>query len=304
MPKRPARSKSSTSKLLEAIKFVSLAASEESHLLLASGYALASNDFCTLAHPIAEDIFAAPNAKKFAHAIASCGQELSIAQLPNGNLSLSSAKAKFTVACVDPATIFCPSPDAQIALLNDTLRPAFEACAIAEHIFIGGPSFAATDRMTIVEYWHGISLPPLVLPRKLATMLKEIKSPLIGFGFCDVSATFYFENKGWLRTKLVEMARPDFERILNVPSTPVDLPTDFWQAVTALEPMSADGHIRFNDGSLVTDEASYETGVKSSGVFSAKRLLAMKDYIKAADFQDGVCYFFGEKVRGAIAGIR
>lgn len=187
---------------------------------------------------------------------------------------------------------------------------------LTHSVLMNGASVIATNRVMLVEYWHGLDLPPNVpLPKEFITALVKCKKNLTGFGYSNCSATFYFEDGSWLRTQLYSDEWPDVSRILNREANLWTIDPNFFKALDAIAPFSEDGNA-YSDLNLLkshADEgagASYEcSGIPKGFVYPIKQLQIMKPYAKRVDWManglhnSSYCLVFeGDKMRGVISG--
>lgn len=319
---------SASSELVKALKFVALAQKEvgqayQTHVMLAHNQAVAFDGTIAAGHRIEEDIFACPHTLRLIDALAKCGETLSVTQLDNDKLSIKSDKFKAFVPCVGKDMLATVAPDPPCAVIDDRIKKGLEVVSVlasdnAQHvvtasILLRAGSMVATDRHTMLEYWHGIDLPPgIALPKAGATAVLKANKPLAQFGFSSNSVTFYFEDGSWIRSQLYSEPWPNVDNVLNVTSNPWPLPETFYKGLDAVASFSEDGNVHFKPNLLRSHNsehtgASYEViGLPSGPVFKAKQLKIIQPYVKTIDFigKDGKAFFFGDNVRGAIVGGR
>jgi hypothetical protein len=317
-----------SSSLLDALRFVgSILKAEgtvnETHVLLKDNHAVAFNGVLAAGCKIQEDICCAPNNKLLIDALSKCGDNLSITQIDQSRLSIKSDKFKAIVPCINPELLTVAIPNSSIAPIDDKFKTAIEAVGVlanenadnvvAASILMNGQSVIATNRVVIFEAWHGLDLPPgLALPKAIVAPLNNSKK-LAKFGFSKSSATFYFEDESWIKTQLYAGVWPDLKGILDGDCKPLVVPNDFWKALEAVTPFTPDGLVHFENNRLQSHPsdgvgASYEVKVLLKGpIFNAKQLKLIQPYAKEIDFsapaRNGTMLkFFGESIRGAIAG--
>lgn len=311
MPKSP-RSKTKTSALHEAVKFASLTCKDEgdvyeTHLTIANHAVIGYNRIVALSHPIVEEIEACPQAKALLAALSKSGSDLSIT-LTN-TLSLRSGKATFNIPCVQPFGESIPDPVQ--ADCGQALMVAIAACrGLAEDrfpcVFLNGPFCLATNGMAVVEYWHGLNMPTVALPREFCDIMAKITLPITGVGLGASSITFWF-GEAWIKTQLGNLPSPDFGRLWTKEHSPAPIPEGFWKAVDTIKDHSTDGLIRFKDGRLQTHEsadvgASFKIGVLPGASFAHKSLKMVEPWAKTLAFTETMCFAYGDNVRGLIMG--
>ena len=332
MAKRPRALKpieNKASELVAALKFVGsilsdIGAPYETHVLLGGSTATAFNGVLSAGHPIDEDLSACPHAGRFLDALGRCDEGVSITQLDSGRLSVKSGRFRAFVPCVDAEIIPTPYPDPPCATVTDDFKQALDAMApfgkgegaqsvALASVLMAGRSLVGTDGALILECWHGCDLPPgLALPRVLVAPLCKVQSPLASFGYSSNSATFYFENRSWIKTQLYADKWPDLNMVLNRQPLYLPVPANFWEAFASVSPFCENDCLTFADNQLRSHSnpnlgASYDVDDLPSGMcLSAKRLKIVQPHVKEFDFigVNGVSYFRGDKARGALAQIR
>lgn len=325
---KPTETKSS---LLQALEFCScvaekLGAPYETHIGLRNNWAIAFNGIVAAGSPIAEDIIAYPHTLLLVEALSKCSDGFSLTQLDNGRLSIKSGKFKAVVPCLDPDLMQTAVPDPMIAPITNKFKEAVEAVGVlasenAQHVLtasvlMNGQTVISTNRVMLMEAWHGLDLPPNVpLPKQFVAALVKQKKNLTGFGFSNNSATFYFEDGCWLRTQLYSDEWPDVSTILNRQANLWTIDPSFFKSLEAVIPFSEDGNI-YSDTNLLKSHpddgvgATFEcNGVPKGFVYPAKQLMLMKQHVKKIDYMasgihdSSYCLVFeGDICRGVISG--
>lgn len=331
MARKPGTKTENKSGLLTALEFCScvsekLGAPYETHIGLRNNWAIAFNGTVAAGAPIAEDIYCYPHNLLFIEALSKCDENFSLTQLDNSRLSIKSGKFKAVVPCLDPLLMQNATPDPQIVGITNKFKEAVEAVGVlasenAQHVLtasvlMNGSTVISTNRVMLLEYWHGLDLPPNVpLPKEFVKALTKQKKNLTGFGFSHNSATFYFEDGCWLKTQLYADSWPDVSRILNRQANLWSIDPNFFKALSAVAPFSECGNVysRLNLLCSHADEgagATYECGGIPAGfIYPIKQLEIMKPYVKKIDYMcQGLhnfsycLYFEGETMRGVISG--
>lgn len=318
-----------TNGFLDALRFVGailkdVGAAYETHIVLNNKTATAFNGVLASGALIQEDIHACPNYKLFTEALSKCGQNLSITQLDNNRISIKSDKFKALVPCLEQSTFAPIIPDMGTFSIDDTFKIGLDAVGmlategaqsvVAASILMNGQTLIATNRVVMFEFWHGKELPDkVVLPKALITPLTKNTKKLSTFGYSPNSATFYYEDDSWIRTQLFAEQWPDVRRILDGTTNPFPLPADFWQGLEAVAPFSTDGTVHFENNRIQSHAnpdtgASFEvSGLPRGPIHSIKQLMLIKPHATSVDFfaptsSGTMLKFFGERIRGAIAG--
>lgn len=328
---RARKSKNETkaaSGLIEALRFINVAQKSSgpafaTHCALFNGMAVAYDGVLSVAHRIPDELNACPNTASLLAALAKCGQGFTITHLDSGRLAVKSDKFKAFVPCVAFDEMPQVEPDAKIAVIDDRIKAALAAVVplaseTAQRVafaatLLQANSAVATNGSVLLEYWHGIDLPPgLLLPKAAVNAILKTPKPLAGFGYSQSSATFYFDDESYIKTQLYDERYPNYESVLDAPSAPLPLPEDFFTAVAAVEPFSENNVCYFADGAMrshaiESEGASYEIeGLPFPMAFNMQFLRMVEPSFKQVCFdkEKGKALFFGENARGAIMGYR
>lgn len=293
----------------------------DTHILLQDGWAVAHNQIIGMGEQIKEDLYACPNAHLLQAALAKCGQNLSITQLDQ-KLSIKSDKFRALVPCMAPENIPRTFPDAAVAQLDDRLKASLlevaylggdDENALTASILVQNGSVITTDRKVILQSWHGVDTPTLILPKSLIKAVKNVK-PFKSFGFSKNSLTIYLEDDNWIKSQLFIQQWPDIQSILDAPCNPQAIPEGLWDALDAIEEFSEDGWAYTRNNKIhshTADElgASYDCyGIPPNIVFSISQIQDIKPWAKKIDFfakaANGMNCIkaYGDKIRCVIAG--
>lgn len=335
---RPRKTKATADNpLLSALQFCGVAlkdigAPNETHVALTNKWALANNGVLAVGCPIPSVIEGCPNYNLLIAALSKCGEGYSINTITVGEidpasvtknliakLKLSSNKFKAIIPCIDPVLITLPTLDPPIVPINNEFRTGLEKVSMlanenAQHvvtasILMNGQSIVGTDRTIVIEYWHGLNLPPgLALPKSFSVALSKIGKNLKAFGCSDNSVTIYFEDDSFIKTQLYSEQWPDINQVLNRGSNPMPIPKDLWEGIKNVETFSPDNLVHFDAGIIRSHSsdsmgASFEVvGLPKGPVYNIKYLKLIEPIAQSIDFFAGnATMFFGDKIRGAIA---
>ncbi len=325
MTKQSKQRTATASNLFEAIKFCALlckkeGAPNETHILIRDNTAYAYNGILSAGVRIDEDISAYINATLLIEALTKCGQHFSITQLDQ-KLAIKADKFKALIPCLPLDLAQTLLPDPAMASLDNRFSEALERVSvlategaqtvICASVLMAGASLIATNRVVMLEAWHGIDLPTgIALPKSFCIALTKCNKKLSKFGFGQSSCTFYFEDESWLKTQFFAEPWPDIRSILDRKCNLFEVPNDFWTGIDSISNFSIDNCIYFDKDILrshVSDDvgASYEvTGIPKGPIFNIKQLKIIQPYVQKIDFQvqGGCLMFVGDGVRGVIAG--
>jgi len=330
MPPRPKKpSEKTSSRLLEVVRFLSLVsrdegAPSETHILLKDKTATAFNGTLGAGAMIEEELYCAPHTKTFLNALAKCGENYSLTQVDQSKLSIKSGPFKATIPCIDPALLYFPTPDINVAPIDDKLKDALTLIekikpengqrVITLSFLMNGASVIATDGKMLVEAWHGLNLPTNVpIPKAVIPVLLSSKK-LIGFGLSSSTATFYLEDNSFIRTQLYAESWPDISSVMERPSSPIAIPKDFFKGFDTVKDFSRNGFVYFKEGKLNShpeSEAGAEFEIpelKFGPVYSIKYLSIIKELAEKIDFyvpaerNSKLLAFVGKNCRGILMG--
>lgn len=328
---RPKKGNEKADKLLTALAFVKVAVKDtgqgeyQKHLHIANGLMVAYDGIMAAGHPIEEDMQAYPNFEQFNAALRTCGKQLSFT-LEGSTIEVTGDKIKATVQCLPPDAMHVIAPEPLQYGFGDEIKTALDVCmaytregATLVHetsVLLSTGSAIGTNGKALVEYWHGVNLPDMVLPRAFCAAVVKAPGKLVGFGWGDGRAvTFHFDDGSWLRTQLYGEGYPmSAKTILNIPSAPVTPPADFLKAVAAVAAFSEDGTIVVEGGTVHTfhmnSAAAAEYEVKDLTTsrrlrYTADLINKVADRIKTVDFESDPdkLLWFGDSVRGCILRI-
>lgn len=316
-------------KLLDALAFVRIAqpavsdnAPYKNHCALFNGWLLAFNGIVAAGHPIDEELQCCPHTIKLHSAIANSTKTLSITILDNGNVKVKSDKFGAVVPTLTFDEMVPIIPDPPVGPLTDRVRTGFNVIGglaqensqyvLTSSVLLRSGSMATTDRMMVLEYWHGLNVPTLVLPKAFVTAIGKVDKPLTSFGFSENSVTFYFEDGSWIRTQLYGEPWPNIDSILDENAVKVgDVPKEFFEGIEAVAPFS-DKRV-YIDGKLIKSHPDDDMGatfdckidVKEQFSFSTKSLQFLNGKITQIGFNDWgktTAYFIGDNFRGVLMG--
>jgi len=259
--------------LYDALTFIEPATNDlveyQEYVRLSNRWAVAFDGQLAMGYPIEEELSLCPHLGRLKTAIDKAGATISIAATDNGRLSVAGEKLRAVVPCLPPERYPPVMPDQNIAVLTGAINDGFqhvtalakdEADRIVEaSILLRANTMVGTNGSLILEYWHGIDLPPgLAIPQRAAKAIAKSPKACIGFGFdWGRSATFYFEGGAWLKTQLYDEAWPEIDGILNVECfNYAPLPDGFFDGLAAIEKFSEDKTCHFADDKLRSTYAS------------------------------------------------
>ncbi len=320
---RVAKKPTQALKLVEALNFVEFATgdygvSTSPYVNLYNRCAVCWDGTMAAGMEIEEDLTVAPKLETLKKALGKSGKALTLTELPNGRLSVKGEKITVQVPCLTPQEMPATGPDPANWPLNDEIKEAFKSLqGIIEDsgdavwqtaVLLEANIATATNGKVIMQYRHGIDLPPgLLLPRPFVQAVAKQFKPLIAFGYNPGhSLTFWFEDASWYKTQLYQDAYPNCAPILDVESTPINSPAGLWEGCKEIAEFDDNEWINFKENAIIAGVAKYPVeGLTGGRQFDYKYLKKIIPYIKTIDIttHDNKMIFFGDKVRGVVVGI-
>ena len=221
------------SKLADALTFITGGGTKDfqpymQHVNLQNNYAVMSDGMISSGYPIEEELNCIPNYELLLKALKKCGKSLNITELDSGRLSIKGEGLRAIIPCLDPQEWPEIAPDAPLAVIDDRIKHGFAMVAgladensdrvVTASLLLEANTVTATDSFSIMQFWHGIDLPPnLIIPKIFANAVIKSKYPITAFGWTfDRSITFYFEGGMWIKTQLYEDKWPEVGPLLDL----------------------------------------------------------------------------------------
>lgn len=317
--------------MLQELKFVQGAIAKKdflpamTHFAIEGGRVRAYNGTIALSSPLPFNIDCKPKADPLVRAIGNCEETVTLAMTAAGKLRIQSGKFKAFIDCIEETTAHVEPEGVIVQFDGEAMLAALKVI----HPFIGddasrpwtngvmlrGQSAFATNNVVAVEYWVGTAFPAVVnVPRVAVREMLRINEAPTHAQLADNSITFHYSDGRWVRSQLLGTEWPDMGKLLDreCNNTPID--GRVFEALTTLKPfVDKLGRVFIENGVLSTsgssdDEgASYEIpGLPFTGIYQIEMLNLLKDVATHADFEayPKPCLFFGNRLRGAIVGIR
>lgn len=328
---RPAKATQAT-QLLEALEFVAVGTNDneeyQNYVSLIGNMAIATNGQVSAGHPIAEELTLCPRLDRLKFALQKCGKSLVISETPGYQLSVKGDKLRALVPCIQSSELPHVAPDMPLVELGDRLKEAFRVCGtlaseagkrvIEASLLLEANTCTGTDGYRIMQYWHGIDLPPaMVIPKVFAAGIVKQSKPITGFGFSwghdgkVSSVTIWFEGGAWIKTQCYQDSWPDIGHLLNVNSFPVEVPKELFEGIEAVSNFNDENFVTFGDGKVMSHDsdavgAVYEVaGLQAGKKFNGKLMKPLAPFVKTIDlttFEDRA-FFFGGEPSNPIRGI-
>lgn len=343
MARGPRKAKTATQAeaLIEALKFVSVATNNDTHLGAAAKHVRMSGNMAVTfdgqlaaGHPIVEELTLCPQIGQLSKALAKTGKTLVVSETPAGRLSIKGEKLQAFVPCLKAEQLAPVVPDPNIAPVDERIKAAFKCCGtlavesgvrvIEASLFLRGGDCTGTNGAAILQFWHGNDLPPMgmVLPKVFCAAVAAVKAPLVGFG-CSwaqadypkiSSVTFHFEGGAWLKTQCYADDWPNTEQLWQQANYAA-VPDGFFEAVDTVAEFNEHGFVTLMSNAVQSHRnaelgASYEVkGLQPGKSFAGKLLAQVEPWCKQIDlttYSDRAFFVGGEAetpVRGIVMGI-
>lgn len=319
--------------MLAELKFVQGAVSKKSlvpaltHFAIENGTVRGFNGRIALSSPIPFDIACKPKAIELVKAIGNCTDVVKLSLTPAGRLRIASGSFKAFVDCIEGETPHATPSGERYEVDGEMLLAGLRAVAPfigddasrpwCNGVLLRGPSLFATNNVTLVEYWAGVELLPLEvnLPHDAIKELLRIGEAPVGIQMDANSVTFHYVGRKWVRAQLLATTWPDLARVLDrgVENPPVPIDPRLAEALTTLKPFADKvGRVLFQPTGLAThaqdgEGAAYDIdGWPYTGIYNIEMLELVAATATTVDFTSypKPCLFFGDRLRGAIIGMR
>lgn len=318
--------------MLKDLKFVMGAVAKKdllpamTHFRIEGGHVRSFNGQMAISSPIAFDIDCNPKADTLVKAIQQCEEEIVLSMTAGGRLRVQSGRFRAFVETVEGETVH-PMPEGDVINFNGDellaacklLKPFIGNDASrpwANGILFLGHSAFATNNASLVEYWIGTPVPfQINLPKHCVNELLRVDEAPTHAQLHDRSITFHYTDGRWIRSQLLDGEWP-FEKmtdILNGACAPRTIPPELFTGIEVLQRM-ADGSSRIymHNGMLKTHMEEFTGGVYEvdgldfEGCYNLAIFGLLNGVANTADFTlyPSPALFFGDRVRGAIIGMR
>lgn len=314
------------SKLIEALKFISIAQSKagtpyQTHCVIKDGYIFGFDGTVTVGTPLNIDLQCCPHTYNLMQALSNCGADLTVTN-ETLNLTIKSGRYKSVIECYPMEKMVVNAPDDKFIQVTDNIKTGLSIAAkvaggqaaITNSILLKGNVLAATDRFALVEYWHGYEgIPPVLVPKRTAEFVAGCPKSLTHIGGSSHSVTFHFDDGSFIRSGLVDGQYPNYDSILAFDGVALPPPAEFFEAAEKIGAFTESGQIYFTKGkvcSRITPElgSSYDIDNLPEDVsINSKYLNTLKQCISIMSMHTNergfYMYFFGDNVRGVITGM-
>jgi len=294
------------------------------HFAINEGRVRGFNGTLALSSPIPFDINCNPNAEQLIKAVAKCDDTIQLSLTKAGRLSVKSAGFKAFIDCVQGETNHVEPEGDIVQLDGEILMKGINAVAPfigsdasrpwANGVLIKDASIFATNNVALVEFWLGAQFPINVnIPRAAVREMQRIDEAPLFAQVSSNSITFHYEGERWLRTQLFSTEWPDLSRVLNRESNQQPMDERIFEGLESVKHFTDKmGTIFLLPGELRTHLDEQEgagfamDGFAYEGKYNIDMLGLLKNTATTIDWSSypGPCMFQGDRIRGAIIGMR
>ena len=295
------------------------------HFCIENGRVRGFNGTLALSSPIPFDIDCKPEALALVKAIDNCNEVIQLAVTPAGRLSIKSGVFKAIIKCVTGDTPHVEPEGDRVDFDGESLLKGLKIIAPfigndasrpwANGILFKGQSLFATNNIIAIEYWLGAPFPIIVnIPAAAIKEMLRINEPPLWAQVTTNSMTFHYAEDRWLRTQLlVTNDWPDISKLLSKESVQLPIENELFVALDVLKSFINDQNaVYFFDNEVRTHEQQDEgacyvvDNLSHEGRYNRDMLALLKGVLKTVDWSGypGPCMFQGDRLRGAIIGMR
>jgi len=254
--------------IIDALKFVKPLQSKRgeifnTHVWINHGWLCSHHTAFTMGVEIDANLSTCPHYASLSEAINSYTDTLTLTQLNDTQLSVNTGQMQAIVPCHPSHFIDVPTPDENIAVIDDRIKDVFKECVKAvdekhprpelQGLLLQSQTCIGTDGKIYIEGWHGIDLPPnLVIPKKFAMIVMRTRKPLTGFGFSDKSVTFWFDDGSFIRTARFQVTFPVSNHLFDWVSETVQTPDKLIAGVKSVSQFNSEGFVHFKENGIVS----------------------------------------------------
>lgn len=305
--------------LLDALKFVAQCQSKagtpaQTHCTIENGMLTAFNGTITIGHPIHEDLNACPHTFTLLDALSKVADEVSITQLSDLGLCVSSGAFSVDVPCAPG--IETPAPLPNIHAITNNVKSALEFVApiprddtkdlVRSSVLLQSGSAVGTCGLVVGEYWHGENLPTMILPKALAKIVGNAPFDLVGFGYDGIQCTFWFANGAFVSSIISEGNYVNYKPLFETDLKPTKIQKDFFKGLKGLAKAAESKICEFSDSGILVANAPASNvkslykvdGLPAGTRFISKQLLqAEKMPMVIWDDERNLARFFSDNAR-------
>lgn len=316
--------------MLAELKFVQGAVAKKelvptlTHFRIENGTVRSFNGTLALCSPIKLDIDCTPRAEPFVKAIQNCKETVTMKMTPAGRLGIKSGSFKAFIECVEEETPHVVPEGEEFDIDGEALLKALKTISPfigddasrpwSNGVLLKGQSAYATNNVSLIEYWIGSTFPIVCnVPRAAIREMIRINEPPERAMVNDVSISFMYSDGRWIRTSLLDIDWPDLNKILDVSCQATAIDGLLYEGLDTIKPfVDKLERVYITKGVMSTtlvegEGASFDLpDFPHEGVYQLRILNLLKSVATSIDFTlyPKPCIFYGDRLRGAIIGMR
>ena len=294
------------------------------HFRIENGTVRSFNGTLALSSPIKLDLDCTPKAEPFYKAIQNCKETVTMSMTASGRLGIKSGAFKAFIECVEEETPHVIPEGQEFEIDGEALLAALKVISPfigddasrpwSNGVLLKEQSAFATNNISLIEYWIGSTFPIVCNVPKIAIReMVRINEPPLRAQVDEHSISFHYPDGKWIRTALLDIDWPDLNKVLGVTVNATAIDERIFDALEAIKPfVDKQERVYITPGLMGTtmingEGASYEIPeFPHEGVYQLKTLNLLKGIATSIDFTcyPKPCIFYGERLRGAIIGMR
>lgn len=316
--------------MLAELKFVQGAVAKKelvptlTHFRIENGTVRSFNGTLALCSPIKLDIDCTPRAEPFVKAIQNCKETVTMSMTPAGRLGIKSGSFKAFIECIEEETPHVVPEGEEFDIDGEALLKALKVVSPfigddasrpwSNGILLRGQSAYATNNVALIEYWIGSTFPIVCnVPKAAIREMIRINEPPERAMVNDHSISFMYSDGRWIRTSLLDISWPDLNKILDITCHAEPIDEMIYEGLDTIKPfVDKFERVYITKGVMSTtpvegEGASYDLpNFPHEGVYQLRILNLLKSVATSIDFTryPKPCIFYGDRLRGAIVGMR
>lgn len=291
------------------------------------GHIRAFNGSICISTPTDLTVTATPKGTTFIKAIEKLPDESEIVLnlTAAGRLSVKSGNFKASIECLGDENAFpIALPDGPMTPLEGGLMAVLKKVSPfmgvdasrswSRGVLLRGQSAIAANNIVLIEHWLPTPFPiEVILPADAVREMIRIGVEPIAMQLLGTHITFHYPSGAWLLTSTVDGTWPDLTRILNVPDKAIPVPAGFFDGVHRLADFTdKTNRVYFRGGTIATSEVEDDGATVDLPDFGGIGCHYLAQVAKLDGIATSIdltmyplpCIFYGDMLRGAIAGMR
>lgn len=294
------------------------------HFVIEGGRVRGFNGTLAISTPIPFDIDCMPNAEQLIKAVSKCDDTIQLSLTKAGRLSVKSAGFKAFIDCIQGETNHVEPEGDFVEFDGNVLLKGIQAVAPfigsdasrpwANGVLIKDQSIFATNNVMLVEYWLGATFPITInIPKAAVREMQRIGEAPVNAQVTTNSVTFHYSGERWLRTQLLATDWPNLSKVLDRQSVQQPIDERIFAGLESVKsfvdkmgtiflmPEELRTHFDEQEGAGFAME-----GFGFEGKYNIEMLNLLKGTAATIDWTayPGPCIFQGDRIRGAIIGMR